>query len=359
MDFVDWCSSILNKLIEMSMAERDAWYTGVRIDALAKKFFGRDLSMLAGDNEGQAIVDATSELEELGLIARKDKVGKWLEVTRSGQELAEDMTQLWEHICTKNLRPEQAELIKIINELSEQTTADYAWLDYPASAEILSKIGWTDKNRLWSVAKPLEQQLGFLADYPAMNSDIGFRATYKGLVWTTRRGLTLESKRIDSLVKEWETTSIDFKREQYLHTADQKAEFVKDILGLANTKASGQRLLIIGFDEKTRSYYGPPDSSLTQNKIEQVLARLTSPVVEVKYQIINYRFGPVGQIEVLRDPKKLPYCVAEREGSKDKGGKRQIEKDQIFVRHGSQTEKPTDEELKAIKEEGNRARVSP
>ena len=120
-----------------------------------------------------------------------------------------------------------------------------------------------------------------------------------------------------------------------------------------------KRLLIIGFGEKTRSYYGAPDTGLTQNRIEQVLARLTSPVVEVKYKIIDYRLGPVGQLEVLRDSKKLPYRVAEREGSKGKGGKRLIDKDQLFVRHGSQTEEPSHDELTAIIEEGDRARRSP
>jgi hypothetical protein len=356
MDFVDWCTLILNKLIELSLAERDAWHTGVSIDALAKALFGRDLYMLLGTNEGQAIVDATWEMQQIGLVARKDKDGRWLEVTRIGQEVAEDLTTLWEQICTKKLRPEQVELLLVINELSEQSTAAYAWLDYPTRQAIMSKTGWTDDNRLWSVAKPLEKQLRFLAAYPAMNSDAGFRATYEGLVWTTRRGLTLESRRIDTLLREWETTSVEFKRELYIDTADQKAEFVKDILGLANTQASGQRLLIIGFDEKTRSYYGAPHPGLNQNRVEQVLARLTSPVVEVKCEVVSYRSGDCGQIEVLREPKKLPYRVGEREGSKDKGGKRLIEKDQIFVRHGSQTEEPTPDELRLIIEEGDRAR---
>ena len=80
----------------------------------------------------------------------------------------------------------------------------------------------------------------------------GSVATYLGLVRATRRGFTIESKRLDELVKQWETTSVEFKRELYLDTADQKAEFAKDVIGLANTQASGQRLLIIGFDDKTR-----------------------------------------------------------------------------------------------------------
>jgi hypothetical protein len=356
MDYVDWCTSILKELIDASFSDPKSWYTGVSIGSLARHFFGCDFDSVSTTNQGHAIVDATESLEEMGLITRKDKVGRSLQVTRAGEELADDLTPLWEHICARRLRPEQVQLLEIINELSEQKTADYAWLEYPTIAAILSKVGGQDKNKLWSVARPLEQQLGFMTHHPAIGSDLGFKATYRGLVWTSRRGMTLESKRIDALVRDWETTSVDFKRELYLDTADQKAEFVKDVLGLANTQASGRRLQIIGFDDKTHSYHGAPDARLTQNRIEQVLTRLTSPIVEAKYQIIDYRSGAVGQIEVLRDPKKLPYRVAEREGSKDKGGKRLIEKDQIFVRHGSQTEEPTPDELTAIIEEGNRAR---
>ena len=90
--------------------------------------------------------------------------------------------------------------------------------------------------------------------------------------------------------------------------------------------------------------------------MERLLARCTSPMVDTRYTVIDYRSGPVGQIEVLRDPKKLPYRVKEKEGGKGVDGKRLIEKDQIFVRHGSQTAEPTADELQAIIDEGDRAR---
>ena len=61
--------------------------------------------------------------------------------------------------------------------------------------------------------------------------------TYRGFVWEKRRGFTLESRFIDDLVAEWETTSVDFKRQLSLDTMDHKAEFIKDVLSLANTKA--------------------------------------------------------------------------------------------------------------------------
>ena len=183
--------------------------------------------------------------------------------------------------------------------------------------------------------------------YPRMNRDVGDGATYKGLVWQTRRGLTLETKRIDALVSEWETTSVDFKRELHLDTEDQKAEFIKDILGLVNTQSSGKRYLIIGFDDKTRTYYGPPDPKISTNRMEQFLARLTAPVVQIRYDLIPYKEGSVGQIEVFRDPALLPYRV----GASITGSKKKVSQHDVFVRHGSQTEAPTADELQALKDE--------
>jgi len=48
------------------------------------------------------------------------------------------------------------------------------------------------------------------------------------------------------------TAAPNFKQELETRTKDQKAEFVKDVLGLVNTKASGERWLIVGFDDKSQ-----------------------------------------------------------------------------------------------------------
>jgi hypothetical protein len=61
----------------------------------------------------------------------------------------------------------------------------------------------------------------------------------------------------------------------------------------------------------------------------------------------------VGTIEILRDRKRLPYVVA-----RSLGDKKRIERGQVFVRHGSQTEAPTERELDALCEEGEQARSS-
>jgi hypothetical protein len=87
-------------------------------------------------------------------------------------------------------------------------------------------------------------------------------------------------------------------------------------------------------------------------------AEYTDPCVELRYEVVDYRNGSVGKLEILRNPKKVPYKVAKSLGEKLKEDKKQIAQGQIFVRHGSQVEEPTDLELQALLEEGNHARLS-
>jgi hypothetical protein len=233
---------------------------------------------------------------------------------------------------------------------------EHAWVEEIDREPLLAEYGITADMEMYDVLYPVSQDLngrGFIESQGHAGYHLDSKATYRGLVWETRRGFTKESQFIDELVKEWETTNVDFKRELYLGTADQKAEFVKDILSLANTKSSGRRWMIIGFDDKTRAYHGPPDPAIKPDTIEQILSRLTAPMVEVRYQAVEYRLGSVGKLEVLRDGTKLPYKVA-----LSIGDKKRIEAGVVFVRHGSQVERPSGAELEALVKEAKSAQES-
>ena len=111
----------------------------------------------------------------------------------------------------------------------------------------------------------------------------------------------------------------------------------------------------MGFDDKTRGYHAPPDAAITQDRMERILADLTDPVINVRYKIVDYRLGKVGKLEVIREAEKIPYRAA-KDMIVDEKGKKGLEKDKVYVRHGSQTEAPTDTELQALQDEGRRAR---
>lgn len=265
-----------------------------------------------------------------------------------------DLFRVWESICEITLDEAEAAALKFVNESSPVNAERFAHARRVSANSLTCELAYkTDKDfsredgeELLAVLNEKRLVYGEQGDYME-----DARATYAGLVWELRRAEVEGARLLDSLIAEWETTSVEFKRQLLLDTADQKAEFVKDVIGLANTQASGRRWLIIGFDDKTRSYHSPPDPSVTQNRIEQVLAQCVAPSLSVRYEVFGYRGGTVARLEVLRDAKKLPYAAAKSIGDK----KRIIEK-QIFVRHGSQTESPTEAELAAIQEEAERAR---
>jgi hypothetical protein len=150
------------------------------------------------------------------------------------------------------------------------------------------------------------------------------------------------------LIETWETTSIEFKRELSLGTVADKAEFVRDMLALATTQASGDRLMIVGLDPKTRSFAQSFSTKLTSDHLEDVLNEYVKPALQVHLDRVAWGGGEVGVIEAIREPAKVPYEVRRETGALQAG--------QIFVRHGTHVSEPDSEELESLRAEGERAR---
>jgi hypothetical protein len=346
MDFVDWCSFVLTKLIEEG---RNPHIDEIR---LAQILYGEETRTKGGfwdSSLRRGMLDAVEELSKVGLV---NVDGNFFKVTVDGRAFAKDPIPLWRAICEMELEPEEERILRVVNQESARVATDppHAWLELIDREPLLKEVGIEAGMEMIKTLYPVTQDLsdrGFIVRDGGPGFHLDTKATYVGLVWQARRGLTLESQFIDSLVAEWETTSVEFKRELHLDTADHKAEFIKDILSLANTKASGRRWMIIGFDNKSHAYHSAPDPAITPDRIEQILAYYTDSAVNVRYEVVRYRSGDVGKLEVLRDPGKLPYKVAASIGEK-----KRIEAGQIFVRHGSQIEAPTQSELDALIAEG-------
>jgi Schlafen, AlbA_2 len=359
MDFIAWCDQVLHTLAGLQRATPSARQYGVHEEQIAQGLYGDTLPPQPGFISSPQRRDmwiALVALEQVGLIATGQN-GVLISATPEGRRHLDDPTPLWERQCSEHLDADQAVLLCAVNRLSVREESDHAWLEDIDQTEILHALSW-DAAYTAAVTQELADQYRLIEWRGATEKSYPIRSTYHGLAWETRRGYTLDSRQIDALVAEWETTSVDFKRKLHTDTSDQKAELVKDVLGLANTQASGRRWMIIGFDDKTRAYYGPPDPKLTQNHLEQLLARYTKPVVLIRYDVVDYQRGKVGRLEVLRDPAALPYQVKQIVGGKGAGGKRMVEIDQIFVRHGSQTEEPSLDELQALYDEATYARSS-
>jgi hypothetical protein len=357
-DFVDWCSFVLNtciktgntfNIIEPILAETLANELKVNNPNSQASFYG-DRTYYHG------MLSAVEELKKVGLMANDGERTFLWNITNAGRDYAADMVPLWSQICQEKLEVEYEQFLRVVNRLSHKTAPDHAWLERVSYQTFLAELAGSDIiPRLWSIARGLKQW-GFVSGTFTMDGEFDLLSTYKGLVWETRRSLTRESKFIDDLVKDWETTSVEFKSDVSTDTDGQKAEFIRDILSLATTKASGQRWLIIGFDDNTHEYWGPPNPKLTPNHIEQLLHEYTIPMVQIQYRVVDYREEPVGKLEVFRDAKHLPYKVRKSLGSQR--DKRRITEGDIYVRHGSQVQPPTKEELQALQEEGDQARLN-
>lgn len=354
MDYVEWCELVLRTMGIAGDESALIRNNGIDEDSLARRVWGEShpevTEQLKTEEGADVIYTAVFDLHKTRLV--DDANATFIKLTRDGRGAAKEIFPVWENACLIRLDPLLQSTLKIINKHSQLSNKYFALVRFVPMNTVHCELDDDQMTQedIWEVLRELEG-LGLIWWDGGTDPD-EIRATYRGLVWETRRDQVIGSRFIDGLVAEWETTSVEFKRELRLDTADQKAEFVKDVIGLANTQASGRRWLIVGFDDRTRAYHTSPDLTVTQDRIENILARYTAPHLDVRYETIIYKGGLVGRLEVLRDPRKLPYKVAKSLG----GENRRISQGQIFVRHGSQTEVATEAELQEIQAEAARAR---
>lgn len=355
MDYVEWCELVLQTMGKAADESAQIRNNGIDYDSLAKSVWDqgyiRVVETLTLQERDDVLFDAIFDLSRNLLI--EDHNLPFVKLTRGGRIAAKNLFLVWENACEIRIDLFMENALRIINRHSNQSHPHFGCLRWVSMNTIhceLDDENLTEQD-VWEVLgelKALDLAYWDGGDYPDE-----IKSTYRGLVWEVRRDQVIGARFVDNLVAEWETTNVEFKRELYLDTVAQKAEFIKDLIGLANTQASGRRWLIIGFDDKTRAYYSLPDPNVTQNRIEQILAYSIEPNLDVRYEVMSYKDGKIGVLEVIRDPKKLPYRVAK--ALADKG---RMTENQIFVRHGSQTESPSESELEALRKEAERAQGS-
>ena len=370
MDYFQWCERVLAEYLAAAQDSLEARSEGLRPDQVARRIFGSEAVEKDGflaSSEWEGLKEAIKDLDDEGYILTDDayygdEPHLPAKIFSKGEKfLGEEesrWTSWWATCATApDFNQEHRDLLELVHRLSPREESTHAWMEWIHQETLCRELGW-EAERLRVVISEIRASHDFIKcrrNYYPLGAppydELRIRETYKGLVLQTKYQLTVEAREIDSLVEEWETTSVEFKQELETRTKDQKAEFVKDVLGLVNTKASGKRWLIVGFKDKTHTYNSGCILPPSQDNLEQVLSAYSNPMAEIRYDIVEHYHGPVGRLHVLRDPAKLPYRVA-----KSVGYEKRIEKGQIFVRHGSLTEEPTDEELQALLEEGKRAR---
>ena len=184
MNFIDWCETVLRKMIELGQTALEAQSLGIDQDALNPALFGTE-SELQG-YQFQALLAATNELKMLGLIRQLGENSAIWEVTEAGQRHAKAIRLLWRDICAIDLQfLQQRELLKAVNQLSQQTQADCSWLEYVESETLRAELAWTSDWVQFRAAAFRLADLGFVVGN-FMAEAIDLRATYSGLAWETR-----------------------------------------------------------------------------------------------------------------------------------------------------------------------------
>jgi hypothetical protein len=300
-------------------------------------------------NAEQVAWEAILDLQHLNLVGPDQTM---LSLTPAGREVTKSSLRdsLWP-VLFGQLVPDESdlELLKKAVETTEERRVECARMNRTTAEEVRAALGLSpDRGDEVGLAERLNERGIELIDSIVTSGGVSFRVRYAGVVIATESAQNESQMMIRGLIPDWETVSVDFKREIHLDAVDQKAEFIKDIAALATTKASGSRFLVVGWDPKSRLFTTSVDPTITQDRMEQVLAAYLDPVPRIAYRTLDWESGTAGLIQVFRNDWDVPYKVKKAIG--------RLRVDDVLVRHGSQIEKPTPSELQALIEEGELAR---
>ncbi len=333
MDFVDRCMDILRILAE---DDPQARAFGLMFDDFVSATLANAPLPYGGP---ESVAAAIRDLERAGLVERNQ--GAFFRLTRPGRVAAGSPITAWQKILDIQLDGKSAEAMNA----AARINPDGDDISFVALCE---KLTWPyDATLLYGLLGELERD-GMVEVSPSF-ADNSFRITFTGYVWSTRRHAAAKFRLITELIEEGENVNVDFKRELFVDTTDQKAEFIKDVTALANTQARGQRWMIVGLNDDG-TYFRPPATTITTDRLQQVVNRYSSPPVPIRYEVIDHPTGQLGILEVARNPISLPYTFG-----KDMDGKTPRKKGEWFVRHSSHVEHPDDRERELIEQEAHRA----
>lgn len=344
MKYVDWVERILRATVE-AFDNGNGFSTDE--EEIAAQL-GHDREEIA-----EALADALRDLERLGLLDVRNRLDVRL-LPEARKIRVTTLATTWPSFVDVWLEERTERFLARMVEESEQRTDAFAFVREVEGDDILRAIGEDpDQGRSISLVRLLEQ-LGLADGSGGTFGRTPVFPTYAGIVRATERVASEAQQLVLHLLEDWETTNIEFKRELHLDTKDEKAEFVRDALALATTQVTADRYLITGFDPKTHDFATTTDSTVTQDRIEDVLNGYSEPPVPVKYTTFPWIHGSgdVGLVHVRRDRTNVPYRV-----KKDlNGATKSIRAGQVFVRHSSHVAEASAEEIADLEAEAKRAR---
>lgn len=153
----------------------------------------------------------------------------------------------------------------------------------------------------------------------------------------------MDEKTILTLLEAGENKSVDFKRELNLNSAHSKAEFIKDVIAIANSNPSGGYLLVGVTDDK--KVIGI--SKLEEERFQQICHTYITPhvILDCFIKQLNHENSMMSVGIISIRPTIRPHKVAKSIDD--------IEQDMVFVRRGKITTKSSPEEILSMSHEDN------
>ena len=301
--YVEWVEHIARTFSSVDRQSGNP-VRGVHIDKLAEH-----LMLSRDDVVDECIVNAMGDLSGLGLAdSSTSTLGRnwrW-RPTQEGLKLREiSLRESWPQLFGLFLTDEQSQFLRAVCDLSEECFDKRIRTKWVETDQVTEQLGldWGDpaiKVSIHRMATSL-QGLGLVQDQRTMGGPFPIRATYAGVVRATQLEPSQDRELLHSLLDDGETSNVDFKRELHLDRDREKAEFVRDILGLANTRLSGRRFLVIGIDDNGIEY-ASADATITSSRIEQILNSWVKPVPLVRTRRILWNTDQLLLIEIIREP---------------------------------------------------------
>ncbi len=129
--------------------------------------------------------------------------------------------------------------------------------------------------------------------------------------------------------QEWKT--VDAKRELVLHEMGDKAEFVKDVVAMANNREPSY--LVIGLEDKTFLPVGELLHHNTSNNLNQIIVDKIDPTIVVNYQEFKIESNEYAVVEIFGN--NPPYIIAcDLIHNRQDRKQARVHKGTVYVRHG-------------------------
>jgi hypothetical protein len=139
----------------------------------------------------------------------------------------------------------------------------------------------------------------------------------------------------ERLLYEEESTTLDFKRDQYLFAKaneDDKSELLKDILGMANAWRRSEAFILIGVEDVRggrSNVHGIADfDHLADHSLQQFVNNLTNRPLRFGYEAFGVEGKQVGIIRIEKQSR--PFHLKRDYGK--------LKKNEVYVRRGSSTD---------------------